>query len=125
MKYLQPSFWMLLAPEAGRGGVIQRASGAALPKWLRKNSVLQTKLLDRAVSLVAPGGIIAYSTCSTFKEENEKVVASVMARHPELVEIPVDRIHKLMTKGKPFGTVIWPGLPWVDGFYLALLSKRK
>ena len=86
---------------------------------------LQRKLLERAVSLVAPGGVVAYSTCSMFREENEKVVAAVMARHPELTEAPVERSHKLMSKGKPYGTVIWPGLPWIDGFYLALLVKRK
>ncbi len=122
-----PSAILLDAPCSGSGtwGRHPESKWRCTPEMVTENSVLQTKLLDRAVSLVAPGGIIAYSTCSTFKEENEKVVASVMARHPELVEIPVDRIHKLMTKGKPFGTVIWPGLPWVDGFYLALLSKRK
>jgi 16S rRNA (cytosine967-C5)-methyltransferase len=52
-------------------------------------------------------------------------VASVMARHPELIELPIEHRGKYMTRGRPFGTVIWPGLPWIDGFYLALLSKRK
>lgn len=95
------------------------------PEMVLDAADLQKKLLGRAVSLVAPGGVVGYSTCSMFREENEKVVAAVMAQHPEIIEVPVERNHKLMSKGKPYGTVIWPGLPWIDGFYLALLVKRK
>jgi 16S rRNA (cytosine967-C5)-methyltransferase len=123
----QPSAILLDAPCTGSGtwGRHPESKWRCTPEMLAETADMQRKLLDRAVSLVAPGGIIAYSTCSTFREENEKVVAAAMAQHPELVEIPVDRTHKLMLRGKPFGTVIWPGLPWLDGFYLALLSKRK
>ncbi len=42
------------------------------PEMVSDAADLQRQLLDRAVSLVAPGGIVAYSTCSMFREENEK-----------------------------------------------------
>ena len=68
---------------------------------------------------------MAYSTCSLFRDENEKVVAEVMARRPDLIELPAERTAKFMVKGKPYGTTVMPALPWVDGFYMALLAKRK
>ena len=123
----EPKAILLDAPCTGSGtwGRHPESKWRITPEMVLDAADLQKKLLDRAVSLVAPGGIVAYSTCSMFREENEKVVASVMARHPELTEVPVERSHKLMSKGKPYGTLIWPGLPWIDGFYLALLVKRK
>ena len=48
-----------------------------------------------------------------------------MSRHPELVELPVERRAEFMRRGKPYGTVIMPALPWVDGFYMAMLAKRR
>ncbi len=122
-----PKAILLDAPCTGSGtwGRHPESKWRITPEMVSDAAALQKRLLERAASLVVPGGIIAYSTCSMFREENEKVVAAVMANHPELVEIPVERTHKLMSRGKPFGTVIWPGLPWIDGFYLALLSKRK
>ena len=123
----EPKAILLDAPCTGSGtwGRHPESKWRITPEMVFDAAVLQEKLLDRAVSLVAPGGIVAYSTCSMFREENEKVVAAVMAQHPELIEVPVERSHKLMSRGKPYGTLIWPGLPWIDGFYLALLAKRK
>ena len=123
----EPQAILLDAPCTGSGtwGRHPESKWRMTPEMVMKAAELQRDLLERAVSLVAPGGVVAYSTCSMFREENEKVVAAVMARHPELTEASVERSHKLMLKGKPYGTVIWPGLPWVDGFYLALLVKRK
>jgi len=122
-----PSAVFVDAPCSGSGTWGRHPEGKwrYMPEMLAESTALQYKLLDRAVSLAVPGGIIAYSTCSLFREENEKVVAAVLAKHPELMELPVERRHKLTVKGRPFGTVIWPGLPWIDGFYLALLAKRK
>ncbi|MDL2298165.1 RNA methyltransferase [Synergistaceae bacterium OttesenSCG-928-D05] len=122
-----PELVLLDAPCSGSGtwGRHPESKWRTTPEMLEEQADLQKKLLAKAVFVVAPGGIVAYSTCSLFREENEKVVASVMAERTDLFEIPLERTHKLMQKGKPYGTVIWPGLPWVDGFYIALLAKRK
>ena len=122
----EPQAILLDAPCTGSGtwGRHPESKWRMTPEMVMKAAELQRDLLERAVSLVAPGGVVAYSTCSMFREENEKVVAAVMARHPELTEAPVERSHKLMLKGKPYGTVIWPGLPWVDSFYLAACQAQ-
>ena len=123
----EPSMILLDAPCSGSGtwGRHPESKWRIAPEQVTANSELQKKLLDRAVSMLAPGGVMAYSTCSLFRDENEKVVADVMGRHPEMVEIPIERTAKFMLKGKPWGTTIMPALPWVDGFYMALLAKRK
>ena len=57
---------------------------------------LQAEILDKAASLVAPGGRLVYSTCSNEPEENDRQVEAFLAGHPdfELVtkaeSIPVD-----------------------------------
>lgn len=122
-----PNMILLDAPCSGSGtwGRHPESKWRMTPEMVTQNAELQSGLLAKAVSMVAPGGIIAYSTCSIFKEENEKVVASAMSAFSDLVEIPLERTQNFMTKGKPYGTVIWPALPWVDGFFITLLAKRR
>jgi 16S rRNA (cytosine967-C5)-methyltransferase len=124
---IKPSVILLDAPCTGSGtwGRHPESKWRCTPEMVSEAAALQSKLIERAVSFIGPGGIVAYSTCSTFRQENEEVVAGVFAKHPELVEIPVDIDRRFMSRGRPYGTVIWPSLPWIDGFYLALLSKRK
>lgn len=43
---------------------------------------VQRDLLARAFSLLAPGGLLVYSTCSLEAEENEEVVAAFAAHEP-------------------------------------------
>lgn len=122
-----PELILLDAPCSGSGtwGRHPESKWRSSPEQIEENSRLQRKLLERAVSMLAPGGVVMYSTCSLFRAENEKVVADVMGRYPELIELPVERSAKFMLKGKPYGTVIMPALPWVDGFYIAMLAKRR
>lgn len=122
-----PSMILLDAPCTGSGtwGRHPESKWRCAPEQVQENSKLQKQLLEHAVSMLKPGGTMAYSTCSLFRDENEKVVADVLGRHPEMVELPVERTAKFMQKGKPYGTTIMPALPWVDGFYIALLSKRR
>lgn len=122
-----PAAILLDAPCTGSGtwGRHPESKWRSSPEQISRSSVLQKRLLERATQLVRPGGIIVYSTCSLFRGENEKVVADVMGRHPELIELPPARKADFMEKGKPYGTTVMPTLPWVDGFYMSLLTKRK
>ena len=95
------------------------------PKNVMENTILQKKLLTRAFSLLKHGGFLLYSTCSLFRAENEEVVADCIANSPEMVELPLRLKEKFTSPAKPYGTVIFPDLPWVDGFYMALFKKKK
>ena len=44
---------------------------------------LQAEILDRAAALLAPSGLLVYSTCSNEPEENERQVEAFLARHPD------------------------------------------
>lgn len=43
----------------------------------------QVQILDRAVALAAPRGLIIYMTCSLLRVENEEAVHGFLARHPQ------------------------------------------
>ena len=43
----------------------------------------QVQILDRAVALAAPRGLIIYMTCSLLRVENEEAVHEFLARHPQ------------------------------------------
>ena len=44
---------------------------------------LQAEILDQAAALVAPGGVLVYSTCSNEPEENDEQVKAFVARHSD------------------------------------------
>ena len=50
---------------------------------------LQQRLLDRAVTLVKPGGRIVYCVCSLEPEEGEAQVAALLARNPQVRRLPL------------------------------------
>ena len=58
-------------------------------RWRRRDDELaglarsQVALLERAAAAVKPGGRLVYATCSSEPEENEQVVDTFLAAHPE------------------------------------------
>ncbi|WP_298499453.1 RsmB/NOP family class I SAM-dependent RNA methyltransferase [uncultured Maritimibacter sp.] len=73
------------APCSGSGSWRRAPQG----KWLLTRDDLdrlarvQSDILDRAVAHVAPGGRLAYATCSLLDAENRDQVDAFLARHPE------------------------------------------
>ncbi len=57
-------------------------------KWQRDErdigrlSRLQALILSRVASLLKPGGVLVYSTCTLIREENEEVVQNFLVAHP-------------------------------------------
>lgn len=52
----------------------------------------QEELLNDAVRLVRPGGMLLYSTCTFAPEEDEGVLAAILHEHPELEVTPLPAI---------------------------------
>ena len=67
------------------------------PEDVEKLAALQARMLDHAVTLVKPGGLIVFSNCSLDPLEGEDLVADLVKRNPDLERVPVDH-------GR------WPGL---------------
>lgn len=50
---------------------------------------VQAKMIDRAVSLLKPDGVLVYSVCSLQPEEGERQVEAALSRHPNLRRLPI------------------------------------
>ncbi len=51
------------------------------PARLAELTGIQAAILDRTARLVAPGGVLAYVTCSVLVEENDRQIQAFAARH--------------------------------------------
>lgn len=83
---------------------------------------LQLRIALRALPLLAPGGRLVYATCTIFREENEAVVARLLAAEPRLTRVPVKEIFgKTRVEGivsdDGFSLRTFPHLHGMDGFY--------
>jgi 16S rRNA (cytosine967-C5)-methyltransferase len=52
-------------------------------------AALQARMIDRALTLLKPGGLLVYCTCSLQPEEGEKQAAAALARHKGLRRMAV------------------------------------
>ena len=86
---------------------------------------LQAKILDNAATLVKPGGVLVYSTCTIEPEENFQTVKRFLADHPEfeIDRTPAQIPERLLT---PDGTVeTFPHRHGVDGAFAVRLMKNN
>jgi 16S rRNA (cytosine967-C5)-methyltransferase len=107
---------------------------------LSRQAERQRAILRAALRSVRPGGRVVYSTCSLEPEENEQVVAAVLAETPNARLLPLDsRIDDLLGKGiltvsgaerlrdalTPEGCLrLLPGLYRTDGFFVCALERE-
>ncbi|MDR3090199.1 MAG: 16S rRNA (cytosine(967)-C(5))-methyltransferase RsmB [Desulfobulbaceae bacterium] len=95
---------------------------AELPRFHDK----QLALLNCAATLLAPGGVLLYATCSLEDEENGQVIGDFLAEHPDM--IPEDCRPFLPEAASAFLTAdgFFQALPSqnLDGFFAARLRKR-
>jgi 16S rRNA (cytosine967-C5)-methyltransferase len=88
----EPFDAVLLDAPCSATGTIRRHPD--LP-WLKQAAdiatlaALQRRLLDRALALTKPGGMLVYCTCSLEPEENEAVVAELLARERGVRRAPI------------------------------------
>lgn len=80
------------------------------PARLAELQTVQDALLDQAAELAAPGGMVAYATCSLLDVENGARVAAFQARRPGW-RVLLERRFTPLEGG--------------DGFYLAVLTRAS
>ncbi|MDH3194791.1 MAG: 16S rRNA (cytosine(967)-C(5))-methyltransferase RsmB [Hyphomicrobiales bacterium] len=97
---------------------------------------LQTRLIDRAVTWLRPGGRLVYCTCSLEAEEGEDQIASLFARNGDVERDPiapqeVAGLTRCLTLNgdlrtlpcSAFETPGQPGISGMDGFFIARLRR--
>jgi 16S rRNA (cytosine967-C5)-methyltransferase len=105
------------------------------PADIFKLAALQRRLLERAVALTRPGGIIVYCTCSLEPEEGAAVIADLLARDQGVRRVPLtaaDVSGEAALIGADGDLRTLPchlpdtdsRLAGLDGFYAARLEKR-
>jgi 16S rRNA (cytosine967-C5)-methyltransferase len=122
-----PSAILLDVPCSGSGTWGRHPDGKwrTTPAETAKLEKTQRALLTHACDILAPDGIIMYCTCSVFRGENENVAGSVMSTRSDMIELPIRTNIPAARKGKPYGTVLLPETPWIDGFYMVLFKKTR
>jgi 16S rRNA (cytosine967-C5)-methyltransferase len=104
------------------------------PTDLEPLVAVQTRLLEHAVGLTRPGGVIVFCTCSLEPEEGEDIVAAALDRDPRLRRSPIGAtefggLDGLLTPLGELRTLPchWPDadpkLAGLDGFYAARLER--
>ncbi len=53
-------------------------------------AALGEEILENAVSMLAPGGLLVYSTCTFAPQEDETQAAKLLAKHPEMELLPIE-----------------------------------
>ncbi len=117
---------LLDAPCTGLGALRRRPEA----RWRRDAAdladlvALQAELLDAAVRLLKPGGVLVYVTCSPHPAETVDQIDAVLGRRPELrlldarpAFVDVDRLDDRDT------VQLWPHRHGTDAMFCAVLTK--
>lgn len=88
---------------------------AALPE-------IQRRILESLSSCVKPGGCLLYSTCTVLKCENEDVVESFLAAHPDFTAEDYETGGVCSKRGM---RCFWPNVDGTDGFFAAKMRRTK
>jgi 16S rRNA (cytosine967-C5)-methyltransferase len=118
-------------------GTIRRHPDVA---WLRQEAdiaplaALQKRLLQKAMTLLRPGGTLVYCTCSLEPEEGEAAIGALLAGEAGLRRVPIEAtevagLAEIVTADGDLRTLPChlpnadPRLAGLDGFYAARLVK--
>ncbi len=104
-------------------------------KDIQRLSELQLSILANLSGYVREGGVVVYSTCTVFHEENEDVVERFLNEHPEFELDPMGMVASAFIadeKSEAFRPFIpngyfktFPPKDEMDGFFAARLIKRR
>ena len=80
------------APCSGEG--MFHKEEAALTEWSPENVAMcakrQKEILECALHMLRPGGVLVYSTCTFAPAEDEEMVRWLLESYPELELLPID-----------------------------------
>ena len=118
---------MLDAPCSGAGALRRRPEA----RWRKAPSDLETlvhgqrRLLRAALSLVKPGGVVAYVTCSPLVQETVEVIDGVAADFPGVQHVDARALmpDHLPDLGDGPAVQLWPHVHGTDAMFLSVLRR--
>lgn len=97
-------------------------------------SKLQKEILDQAIQMLKPGGMLLYSTCTFSPEENEQSIAYILDQTDDITLVSMEQIEGF-DKGKPEWANgnpmlsrchrLWPFKVQGEGHFAALLKRQS
>ncbi|HEY5939400.1 MAG TPA: 16S rRNA (cytosine(967)-C(5))-methyltransferase RsmB [Gemmatimonadales bacterium] len=117
---------LLDAPCLGTGTFARHpdARWRVTPEALGSLARIQSELLDRTATLVAPNGLLVYSTCSLEPEENRAQVQRFLAGNPEFSREPAEAVPPELLS--PEGDLmVLPHQHGMDGAFGARLRRSS
>lgn len=125
------------APCSGEG--MFRKVPAVMKNWEQYGTAyyneLQKNILPKAYEMLAPDGLLLYSTCTFSPDENEGTVDFMLSSFPDLEVLPLNETYEDFDRGYPEwiqskkeeirGAVrIWPHRMKGEGHFLCLFHKK-
>jgi 16S rRNA (cytosine967-C5)-methyltransferase len=118
---------LLDAPCSGAGALRRRPEA----RWRKQPDDLpdlvagQHRLLENALRLVRPGGVVGYVTCSPLLDETSGVVDAVLLGRTDVERLEVGGLlpGQPPDVGPGPDAQLWPHLHGTDAMYLALLRR--
>jgi len=97
------------------------------PAEVEELSRKQAAILSGAAKLIKPGGRLVYATCSILAEENNDVADAFLAANQDFVLCPAGEVLSQERIDLPMGEYfeLWPHRHGTDGFFAAVLERRR
>jgi 16S rRNA (cytosine967-C5)-methyltransferase len=114
---------ILLDAPCSASGVIRRHPDIKLlrrPEDIENLVQEQSRLLTALWTLLKIDGVLLYSTCSIFPQENEQLMKRFLTENSDAEEFIIERD---IGEKRTVGLQILPGMYGMDGFYYARLRK--
>ncbi|MFT7615213.1 MAG: NOL1/NOP2/sun family putative RNA methylase [Candidatus Woesearchaeota archaeon] len=92
---------------------------------VKTNTETQKKLIEAAIEVLKPGGVLVYSTCSLEIEENEEIVEYALEKFPvSLQKIDISIGATGLTEKTKLCKRLWPTQHKTQGFFIAKFVKE-
>ncbi|WP_027389555.1 RsmB/NOP family class I SAM-dependent RNA methyltransferase [Chrysiogenes arsenatis] len=128
---------LLDVPCSGTGVIGKHPEGKYTKnrELIERYAALQPTLLDDAFRMLAPGGLLCYSTCSLFQSENDRQIERLLAQEPtarlalpeelrfqNIAEELRDAVARSIEK-TAYGFFVNPAVAGLPGFYWSYITK--
>jgi 16S rRNA (cytosine967-C5)-methyltransferase len=117
---------VILDPPCSGWGTVRKHADLRWSKTVQDVTNLtkvQSKMLDHAGSLVKPGGVLVYSTCTIIRDENDQVVEKFLLRHDDFqIESAGNLLPEELVSERGF-VKTYPNFPDLDGSFCVRLRR--